>query len=74
MPLTRQELEQAVIDALPVDGTPMVYDDLVTALNGSGHGQAVPMLRGMKHRQLIGMRVRREEIGNVLEVFRVQGV
>lgn len=66
---TRADLEQAVIDALPADGSWMEYSDLMAALNTSGFWQATQFVRIMKRQGQIKMRVRLTETGqNVHEV------
>ena len=68
---SRAQVEAEAADLLPADGSWMPYDDYVAALNGAGLYNAVQMLRGMKHRGLIDMRLRRVDGANLHEVQKV---
>lgn len=57
------QLEAAILDVLPADGTPVSYEELVQQLNASGFAQAVGHLRTMKHSGAIAMSIRITEDG-----------
>lgn len=57
---TQEELEQAVVTAINDLGPNVEYSALVDQLNDTGNGQAVPLLRGMKHRGVINLYLARE--------------
>jgi len=64
------QLEAAVLSALPADGTPVSYEELVNQLNTSGFAQAVAHLRTMKQQGAIIMSVKVTEAGALVHEVR----
>lgn len=71
--LSRGDLEQAVLDILPQDGTPTSYTQVVDQLNQTGLSSALPLIRGLKKRGLISMAVRTTESGELVHEIKKEG-
>lgn len=71
---SRAALEQAVIDALPANGSSMSYEALVGALNTSGNWAAIQFLRNMKRQGRIVMRVYMDDSGQLVHEVSRGGV
>lgn len=68
--LTYEQMQQAVIEALPSDGSHIAYQDLIAALDAAGAAMAADAIRDLKHRGQITMTVRMGENGPIHEVSR----
>lgn len=70
---SRQDLEQAVLDVLPQDGSPMLYEQAVTQLRQTGFHGSIPLIRNMKKRGLVSMAVRLNDAGELVHEIKKEG-
>lgn len=74
MPLSREELSQAVLDLIPADGTRVSYHAFYEALASVGEAGAYDQYRLLKARGLVKSQVRYDEATNSTthEIWRPQ--